>query len=45
MRCSVREALELADWAYVLQTGNVVLKGSGAELLETDMVRKAYLGI
>lgn len=42
---NVREALELADWAYVLQTGNVVLKGSGAELLETDMVRKAYLGI
>ncbi len=42
---NVREALELADRAYVLQTGNVVLEGSGAELLETDMVRKAYLGI
>lgn len=42
---NVREALELADRAYVLQTGNVVLEGTGAELLETDLVRKAYLGI
>jgi branched-chain amino acid transport system ATP-binding protein len=42
---NVREALELADRAYVLQTGNVVLDGTGKELLETDLVRKAYLGI
>jgi branched-chain amino acid transport system ATP-binding protein len=42
---NVREALELADRAYVLQTGNIVLEGTGEELLETDLVRKAYLGI
>jgi len=42
---NVREALELADRAYVLMTGNIVLEGTGEELLETDMVRKAYLGM
>ncbi len=42
---NVREALELADRAYVLRTGNIILEGSGEELLETDLVRKAYLGI
>ena len=42
---NVREALELAHRAYVLQTGNIVLKGTGEELLESDLVRKAYLGI
>lgn len=42
---NVREALELADRAYVLQTGNIVLEGTGEELLESDLVRKAYLGI
>ena len=42
---NVREALELADRAYVLQTGKIVLEGTGEELLESDLVRKAYLGI
>jgi len=42
---NVREALELADRAYILQTGNITLEGTGKELLETDLVRKAYLGI
>lgn len=42
---NVREALELAHRAYVLQTGNIVLEGTGEELLESDLVRKAYLGI
>jgi len=42
---NVREALELADRAYVLMTGNIVLEGTGKELLETDLVRKAYLGM
>jgi len=42
---NVREALELAHRAYVLQTGNIVLEGTGKELLESDLVRKAYLGI
>ncbi|MGH2560092.1 MAG: ABC transporter ATP-binding protein [Thermomicrobiales bacterium] len=42
---NVREALELADHAYVLQTGRTVAEGSGRELLASDLVRKAYLGI
>jgi branched-chain amino acid transport system ATP-binding protein len=37
-------ALEAADYAYVLETGEVVLEGSGLELLADDGVRKAYLG-
>ncbi len=37
-------ALEMADQAYVLETGKVVLQGTGRELLASDMVRRAYLG-
>lgn len=42
---NVREALALADRAYVLQTGRTILEGTGQELLESDLVRQAYLGI
>ncbi len=41
----VHEALELADRAYVLQTGRVVMEGTGQELLQSDAIQKAYLGI
>jgi branched-chain amino acid transport system ATP-binding protein len=41
---NVFEALEVADRAYVLQTGRIVLEGLGSELLRSDLVRKAYLG-
>lgn len=41
----VHEALELADRAYVLQTGRIVLQGTGKELLRSDLVRQAYLGM
>lgn len=37
-------ALRLADRAYVLENGRVVLEGAGVELLEDDRVRTAYLG-
>ncbi|MGX4686361.1 ABC transporter ATP-binding protein [Vagococcus sp. JNUCC 83] len=37
-------ALKLSDRGYVLETGQVVLKGSGKELLESEEVQKAYLG-
>lgn len=37
-------ALKTADSAYVLETGSIVLKGSGNELLENETVREAYLG-
>lgn len=42
---NVREALDLADRGYVLQTGRIVGEGSGKELLESDMFRSAFLGI
>ncbi|MHB8620882.1 MAG: ABC transporter ATP-binding protein [Chloroflexota bacterium] len=42
---NVQESLELADRACVLQTGRIVLAGSGPELLESDLVRRAYLGL
>ena len=42
---NVREALDLADRGYVLQTGRIVGEGSGEELLESDMFREAFLGI
>ena len=42
---NVREALDLSDRGYVLQTGRIVGEGSGNELLESDMFRQAFLGI
>jgi len=41
----VQEALEIADRGYVLQNGRLVTEGSGAELLQSDIVKKAYLGL
>ena len=38
------KALQIADRAYVLETGKVILNGTGAELAQSDEVRKAYLG-
>ncbi len=38
------KALAIANRGYVIQTGNIVLTGTGKELLGNDMVRKAYLG-
>ncbi len=37
-------ALKISDFAYVLETGNVTVSGTGNELLNNDAVRKAYLG-
>ena len=37
-------ALSIADRAYVLESGKIVLSGSGEELLESEQVKKAYLG-
>jgi branched-chain amino acid transport system ATP-binding protein len=42
---NVYEALEISARAYVLQTGRVVLEGQGQELLKSDLVREAYLGM
>ena len=37
-------ALKVADYAYVLETGSIGLRGTGAELLANEDVKKAYLG-
>ena len=37
-------ALEIADRAYVLESGAITLQGTGAQLAENDSVRRAYLG-
>ena len=42
---NARAALAIADRGYVLETGRVVLAGSGRELLESEKVREAYLGL
>jgi branched-chain amino acid transport system ATP-binding protein len=42
---NVREALDLADRGYVLQTGRIVTEGTGQELLQSDLFRSAFLGV
>jgi branched-chain amino acid transport system ATP-binding protein len=42
---NVREALDLADRGYVIQTGRIVGEGGGKELLARDTFRQAFLGI
>ncbi len=37
-------ALEVADRAYVLETGKIKLSGTGEELIQSDEIKKAYLG-
>ncbi len=39
------EALEIADRAYVLQTGRIVMSGKAAEIAADKAVRQAYLGL
>jgi len=42
---NVRDALQTADRAYVLQTGRVVAEGQATELLDTELIKKAFLGL
>ena len=42
---NVREALELADRGYILQTGRTIESGRGKDLLESEIVKKAFLGL
>lgn len=37
-------ALKIADVGYVMETGNIILKGSGKDLLSDEKVKQAYLG-
>ncbi len=42
---NVAVSLKLAQRAYVLENGRVVMRGTGAELLADDRVRQAYMGL
>jgi branched-chain amino acid transport system ATP-binding protein len=42
---NVRQTLEIADHAYVLESGRIELQGSGADLMNDAGVRRAYLGM
>lgn len=41
---NAKKALSIADRAYVLETGNIVLEGKAQDLLNDDSIKKAYLG-
>ena len=41
---NAKKALAIADRAYVLETGNIVLEGKASDLMNNDSVKKAYLG-
>jgi branched-chain amino acid transport system ATP-binding protein len=42
---NIRHSLQIADYAYVLETGQVVLQGTGREVMENEHTKKAYLGL
>lgn len=42
---NVQQSLEIADRAYVLENGRVILEGESKQLLEEELIRKAYLGL
>ena len=44
MEQNAQMALSVADRAYVLETGKIVSTGTGAQLLNDESVKKAYLG-
>jgi len=41
---NAKKALSIADRAYVLETGKIVLSGDANELMNDDSIKKAYLG-
>ena len=42
---NVQQTLEIADRAYVLENGRIVLSGKSEELLQEEMIKKAFLGL
>jgi branched-chain amino acid transport system ATP-binding protein len=42
---NVRHTLEIADRAYVIENGKIILKGDSEKLLSEDHIRKAYMGL
>lgn len=42
---NVQQTLETADRAYVMENGHIIMEGDSRELLELDLIKKAYLGL
>ena len=42
---NIHQALKIADYAFVLQTGALAMQGTGAELLADPEIQKAYMGV
>lgn len=42
---NVRHTLEVSDRAYVIENGSIVLEGKSKDLLQEEMIKKAYLGL
>ena len=42
---NVQQTLEVADRAYVLENGRIILAGESERLLQEELIRKAYLGL
>jgi len=42
---NVQQTLEIADRAYVLENGSIILEGDSNQLLEEELIKKAYLGL
>lgn len=42
---NVRQSLKLSDRAYVMENGKIIMEGKGKELLNSEEIRKAYMGI
>jgi branched-chain amino acid transport system ATP-binding protein len=42
---NVQQALEIADRAYVMENGRIVITGEGKTLLQDELIKKAYLGL
>ncbi len=42
---NVQQTLEIADRAYVLENGSIILEGNSRQLLEEELIKKAYLGL
>nr|WP_245437885.1 MULTISPECIES: ABC transporter ATP-binding protein [unclassified Mesorhizobium] len=42
---NIHQALKVADYAFVLQTGSLAMQGTGAELIADPEIQKAYMGV
>jgi branched-chain amino acid transport system ATP-binding protein len=41
----IEHALQISDYAYVLENGEIIMAGGAEDLMNSDMVRRVYLGM